>query len=331
MTEQQITKNQHYVPQFYLRKFQNTENKVEVLSCKHNKLFSPSSTKSICFKKFYYGLETGTNDNISQAVEDVFKRLETNLAKEIPAIEKKLLEGGHIERGEKWIIGFLMSMLWIRGPVMREQNRRMVEDITQQMMGFTFSMPDDRIKSFFDVFDKNTSRTTTPKMREKIKESFLKKDYKLEIDNVVHISMFANIHNFANLFAGQDWFVYISKAKSGFITSDNPVAEFFPERKSFYGASFLEREHYFALSPEIIIHCKYPNEKNRKELRRKTYFDNDKDKILFLNLKLAYCALNFIYSKDKEPLNEILKIAEIHKKQQYKLLKSEARPTDESE
>jgi hypothetical protein len=56
----------------------------------------------------------------------------------------------------------------------------------------------------------------------------------------------------------KDWFVYISKSKSEFITSDNPVGETFPKIKTFWGASFLDREHYFALSPEIMIHCKYP-------------------------------------------------------------------------
>jgi len=315
MPKQQTTKNQHYVPQFYLRKFQNNEKKLEVLSCEHNKLFSPSNPKSICSEDFYYGSETGANDKVSQGVEDMFKKLETALAEKIPAIEEKILKGEHIEMEEKWTIGFLMSMIWIRGPVMREQNRRIVESITQQMMGFTFSMPDDRIKSFFDGFDKNTSRTTTPEMRKKIKESFLKKDYKLEVNNVVHISMFTDIHNFANLFASQDWFVYISRAKLGFITSDNPVVEIFPEMKGFYGPTFLDREHYFSLSPEIIIQCKYPNKKNRKWFRRKTYFDSDRDKILSLNLTLARYALKFIYSKEKEPLEKILKIVELHKKQ----------------
>jgi hypothetical protein len=320
MSEPQIAKNQHYIPQFYLRKFQNIENKVQILSCEHNKLFSPRSPRSICSEEFYYSAETGVSDKVSQEVENMFKNLESVLAQKIPAIEENLLNGKQIDEGEKWTLGFLMSMIWIRGPVMREQTRGMVESITQQMMSFTFRMPDDRIKGFFDGFDKHTGRTTTPKMREKIKESFLNKDYKLNINNVVHISMFANIHNFANLFAAQDWFVYISKAKLGFITSDNPVAEVFPEMKGFYGASFFDREHYFTLSPEIIIHCKYPNKNNSKGLRRKTYFESNNEKILSLNLIIASYALKFIYAKEKESLENVLKIVEFHKSQQYKSL-----------
>jgi hypothetical protein len=320
MDESQITRNQHYIPQFYLRRFQNAEKKVQVLSCKNNKIFLPSSPKSICSEEFYYGAETGVSDKVSQEVETMFSNLETSLAEKIPPIEKKLLNGEAVSEDEKWTLGFLMSMIWIRGPVMREQNRRMVEDITKQMMSFTFSMSDEHIKGFFDKFDSTSGETTSPEMRQKLKESFLNKDYKLNVNNAIHIGMFENIHNFANLFAGQDWFVYISKAKLGFITSDNPVAEVFPKRKSFYGASFLDREHYFTLSSEILIHCKHPNKKNQKGIRRKTYYNNDNDKILSSNILIASYALKFIYAKEREPLEEILKIVELHKKQQYKSL-----------
>jgi hypothetical protein len=320
MKEPQITKNQHYIPQFYLKKFRNTKGKVEVLSCKYNKLFSPASAKRICFEDFYYATETGVYDEISQEIENYFSQLEFLLSDKIPPIEKKILNGECINTDDKWDLSFLMSMIWIRGPVMREQNRRMVEDITKQMMGHTFSMPDAHIKSFFDKFDSTRGETTSPKMRQEIKENFLNKDYKFNVNNVVHMGMFKNIHNFANLFAAQDWFVYISKAKSGFITSDNPVVEVFPEMKGFYGASFFDREHYFALSPEILIHCKYPNKKNPKGLRRKTYYEGDYEKILSLNMMVARYALKFVYSKEKENLERILEIVKFYKKQQHKSL-----------
>lgn len=320
MSEPQITKNQHYIPQFYLRKFQNTEKKVQVLNCEYNKLIPPSSPKSICLEEFYYGAETGVSDKVSQEVETMFSNLESSLAKKIPHIEEKILNGKEINEDEKWTLGFLMSMIWIRGPVMREQNRSMVEDITQQMMSHTFSMSDAQVKSFFDKFDETRGETTSPEMRREVKEGFLNKNYKFNVNNVIHIGMFENIHNFANLFTAQDWFVYISKAKLGFITSDNPVAEVFPKMKGFYGASFFDREHYFTLSPEIIIHCKYPNKKNSKGLRRKTYYQKDTRKILSLNLMIARYALKFIYAKEKALLEEILRIFAFHKKQQYKSL-----------
>jgi hypothetical protein len=320
MSKPQITKNQHYIPQFYLRKFQDAQGKIQVLSCKYNKIVTPSSPKSICSEEFYYSAETGVPDKVSQEVETMFSNLETFLAKKLPPIEEKLLSGKEIDADEKWTLGFLMSMIWIRGPVMREQNRRMAEDITKQMMNFTFSMSDAHIKSFFDKFDSTRGETTSPEMRQKLKESFLNEDYKLNVNNAVHIGMFENIHNFANLFTAQDWFVYISKAKSGFITSDNPVVEVFPEMKGFHGASFFDREHYFTLSPVIIIHCKYPNKKNGKGLRRKTYYESDDIKILSLNISIARYALKFVYAKEKECLEKVLKIVESHKRQQYKSL-----------
>ncbi len=178
------------------------------------------------------------------------------------------------------------------------------------------------ICAFFDQFDKNRGETTSQKDRDEIIETFRGGEYKMDVNNVFHISMFQNIHNFANLFSAQDWFIYIGRGKKKFVTTDNPVAEAIPLSKGFYGPSFFEREHYFALSPEIFIHCKAPNKNNAKGLRRKTFFEEDAKKVLEYNMILARHALKYIYGKEKEDLEEILSVVNFLRKNQLENLRS---------
>ncbi len=321
MSEEQVTRNQHYIPQFYLRGFTGPDKKVEVLSCERNKLLPRRNPKSIGCEPFFYGAETGVSDQVSQEAEDFFKHLEDSLAKKIPFIERKILGGQQLSEDERWTFAFLMGMLWIRGPVMREQNQRMVEDLMQQMMQLTVARPKEDVEAFFNQFDRSQGRVTSSEDREKIIEIFKNKDYKLNVNNVFHISMFQDIHRYANLFAAKDWFVYINQGKKRFVTSDNPVVEIFPPVRTFYGTDFFSREHYFAFSPKILIYCKTPNKKNSKKLRRRTLFDRDARKVLELNMILATHALKYMYGREKEDFEEILFMVDFIRKKQLEALR----------
>jgi len=119
--EKQITKKQHFVPKFYLRKFTNTNNEVEILDCDKRKIIKPSGVSGMYYEKFYYGVKTGEVDEVSQLVEEGFNKIETELSGYIGKIIEDILEHRHISDDKKWFISMLMSMLWIRGPMMRKQ------------------------------------------------------------------------------------------------------------------------------------------------------------------------------------------------------------------
>lgn len=315
----QITIRQHYVPQFYMRKFTENDKKVGVLSCKLNRLTPRKSPKSIACEDFFYGLKTGVPDDVSQAVEDFFQDLEDKLSRLLPPIEEKILTGQKIEDDEKWCIALFMSMLWIRGPAMREQNRMMTEDLTRQMMAMTFSRSEKDVDAFFNSFDRDRGKITTPEQRKAIIDGFNKNKFRMNISNHLHMRMFESINNFANLFAAKDWTIYINKTKTGFITTDNPVAEILPPVTGFYGADFFSRDHYFAFSPEVFIHCRPSVNRGGKSIRRKTLFEKDERKILNLNMYLSYRAMKFIYGSEVV-LKTILEVVNFAKKQQFKAL-----------
>src|ERR1051325_334124 len=146
-----MTKNQHFVPQFYLRKFLNQNNEVEVLDLDLMKCANPRGTRKICCAEFFYGMETGTPDETSQQVEDWFQKMEDFISNNLDSIVDKILNNKQIEVADKWIVAFLMSMLWIRGQETRKQIQRITEETTKWMIEQQYSIHPEKL---FDEYDK---------------------------------------------------------------------------------------------------------------------------------------------------------------------------------
>src|ERR1017187_10095598 len=105
-----MTKNQHFVPQFYLRRFLNQNNVVEALDLNLMKCVNPKGTRKICSAEFFYGIETGIPDETSQKIEGWFQKMETFISQNLDSIVEKILNNKQIEVADKWIVAFLMSM-----------------------------------------------------------------------------------------------------------------------------------------------------------------------------------------------------------------------------
>ena len=82
----QIVKNQHFVPEFYLKQFsidkQNQGFVVRVFDLRTKRILKKTySIAEVCRDKFFYAAETGVQDEISQAFEEVFGQIETGLVR----------------------------------------------------------------------------------------------------------------------------------------------------------------------------------------------------------------------------------------------------------
>jgi hypothetical protein len=303
MSTPPITKRQHFVPQFYLRNFLNERNEVEVFDCDRRVIANPRGTKAICYEDYFYGIRTGEPDEVSQHIEKAFQEMEADLAKNLGSITDKILGGAQILDDEKWLIAFLMSMLWIRGPVFRKWMNGMAQDMTKKLFGMIFNH--HSADKMLDRFDAEMGKTTSPELRAGMIAMIREEKYSLEFTNAQHLQMFTEFQGFANLFFGQDWLVYISKDEK-FVTSDNPVVVHVPERKGFYGPTFLERTHYFALTPDICIVARYPTKDSGKKLRRKTLFVGAQAQVVELNLVLSHQAHEYAYARDRATLEHLL-------------------------
>ncbi len=102
---EQITEDQHYVPQFYLRQWLDETGgfypvKIEEKQPPKLKIFSDKSDQSrFCYENFFYAQHTGVEDEISQIIEKEFAKIETIFSQELPVLEKKILNYEHINNG----------------------------------------------------------------------------------------------------------------------------------------------------------------------------------------------------------------------------------------
>src|SRR6267154_6015055 len=134
--------------------------------------------------------------------------------------------------------------------------------------------------ALFDRYDKETGKTTPSEAREAIKAIMREKQYDVSFNNVLHLMMLDDIPKYANLFEAQHWIVYVSRIPRKFITTDNPVAVAIPRRKSFFPPTFLERIHYFALTPDICVEACFANDGMSKKIRRRNLFAGSERRIL---------------------------------------------------
>ena len=142
--------------------------------------------------------------------------METFIGDSVDSIVKKILNDKQIEIADKWIVAFLMSMLWIRGPAMRKQIQRIEKETTKWMIETEIGVHPDK---FFDKYEKKRGVTIPPELRKKLQETMDTNQFELEPTNAMHLKNFDNIIGFSNLFYHQYWTVYISNVPKKFATT----------------------------------------------------------------------------------------------------------------
>jgi len=296
------TKKQHFVPRFYLKLFGDDSHILQTLDVKNNRLCSPKSYRALGFEYFFYAVNTGIPDDISQSVEQWLSEYENIVSREIPKIIEKILTNKHIDDDDRYILSVFLSMLWLRSPNMRFHLNEMEEDMRKKIMG---RFATDRVEHYIE----KTGIEMAEKKRMDLIQIMKTGNYKLRFNNVQHLKfMTRNLGygapGFANMFFGQKWKIYIAKGKQRFITSDSPVIEYWDPPETFYGASFSERNKYFALTPEIFFELTYPM--GSKKVKRKTIFKEEDDIVSLFNILIAAHSHKFAYSGNKELLNNLI-------------------------
>jgi hypothetical protein len=111
MSNTNITKKQHYVPQFYLKRFADEEGNLQVLDVKNNRLRSSRSYAGVGYSHYFYAVKTGVPDDTSQHVEQWLQEFENAIAKELPDIINKIINYEHVDDDDRYILSVPMSML----------------------------------------------------------------------------------------------------------------------------------------------------------------------------------------------------------------------------
>jgi len=296
------TSKQHFVPQFYLKRFADEKKFLQVLDLKNKRIGSPRPYPSVGYEHYFYAAETGTPDEVSQHIEHWLRAHESVISNDLPKIIEKILNQEHIDDNDRYILSALMCMLWMRSPQMRSQLQKMEENFYKQMMSF-------HVPQRVDSYLKETGREVSPEEREKLIETFENKKYDLKFNNAQHLRFMTEEFGFGdkgfiNLFFGHRWKIYIAKGKQRFITTDSPLVEWWFPPKTFYGPTFLDRNKYFSLTPEILIELTYSKEKQK--VKRETIFEDKDNKVTIFNMLLASHASEYVYSAHRDILENLL-------------------------
>ena len=303
------TKHQHYVPRFYLRRFVGPDNLIRSLDIQSRRLPNPTGPAKICQHDFFYGLVTGERDEVSQRIERGFQGVEDKIASRLPSIEATILNRSAISDDDKEILSLLISLLWIRGPAMRNQVNEMSTQVAKKMMEFVTHSGQLGPHMRRAALDRGEDPEIDPEVLKAAEDMMTSGEYDLKWNNSLHLRMLNDFKNYARLFSAQYWYVLVNESQVPFVTADNPVAVQQPPNEGIFGTPFMGRTHHFALNPQVRIVCTPPATgvlEGAKSLKRRTLFARNAPYVEQLNLVTASQAIQFVYADRSEPLKTLL-------------------------
>lgn len=298
----QVTRKQHYAPSFYFKRFAN-EGWLQALNIPNGKVIKPQPYRSVCYGEFYYALETGRADELSQEFEAFFTSIEDYFSKDFDALIDAILTYQQLSQGQIDKLALFMACLWLRSPQMRARLNHMMEDGMKKMMQFAASHPSFMEQSREALEEENLD--VSDAMIENAKSTFLNGDYDINFNNENHLHFISQCEEYFRWFRVKNWRFYLAKGSKRFITSDTPVIEIFNEGKTLmekmYSNHIMQRRHFLALTPEILVELTDP--RIGKPVKRKVVSDND---VTQYNLMRAMHSDNYCYGINRIDLEDLL-------------------------
>lgn len=306
----QITKKQHFAPRFYFKRFA-VDNLLQTLDIQNGKLIKAQSYSGVCYADFYYAVETGKEDETSQAFEQFFSGIENRFAKEYDGIVDAIWNYRPLTDQQLDILAWFMASLWIRSPHMRRQVNKTMADAMKQITSLMASHPNfnDGAKEGLE----KEGHIVTDEQIEDARKTLESGKYELTFENNAHhLNLIAHCEEFYRWFLIKKWRFYLAKGSKKFITTDTPVIELFNNTgktmiEKMYSNHIAQRRHYFALTPEILIELIDPLAPGK---RQKRHAVRDDRIIIELNRLLVNYSKDYAYSSDKEYLEDLLQFYE---------------------
>lgn len=253
----QITKDQHFVPSFYLKQFA-AKDLLQVLNVRKKRMGKARPYTSVCYRPFFYGAQTGVQDDISQAYEGLFGTIETYFGGRLPGILSRARTRA-LDVEDFDAIASYMTMQWMRTDKFRRNIQRMESEMLKHVMAFSVHSPnfDERLREIIE----SAGRQATDETVEEVRAFFAKGEYELQTNNASHLHFIGrdSHQGFRNLLFAKKWTILSAGGDARFITSDNPVSEWVPFY-GLYGASFVQRTHFFPLVPDLLVKIEDPGE-----------------------------------------------------------------------
>lgn len=308
--EKQITKDQHFVPAFYLRRFTNGDGFLERLVLPTAQILSkPKRPESEAKDLFFYGANTGIEDEASQQIEEFWQGIEDFIAPRLDELTKRITANLQLTPIDEEIIALLSAMLWMRTPYFRETMNKNIGDFEKQLYQMRAGNP-AYTEQLMEIA-KASGKELSQEKAEELRKFILEGRYAMKFNNIPHLQfMVGELEGFRNLFSAAKWRFYIADSSRQFVTSSAPCIEVFPEPRNFaYGPSFYQRKHFIPLSPNVLAEAISPFGPGKRVKRRRV----TDDEVLDYNLQQANWSCMFdkprysrCYATRKQELEELV-------------------------
>ena len=200
-----LVKNQHYVPQFYLREFANNKDKLFVYDKCLGRAFQ-NNVKNVAHESYFYDIpkEWLQNNDDIQAFEKEFSRIE--------GIHKKILKSvlshhgkGPLDFEAAWGLAHMLRMQQIRTRSARNLAHEMHTKFTQNLI-------DELVERNFGEDGKAYTPTAT--VDERMTAVLI----------CQRILDHTSVHQFISALMARFWTIWLNRTSTLFITSDHPVS-----------------------------------------------------------------------------------------------------------
>ncbi|NTV22299.1 MAG: DUF4238 domain-containing protein [Candidatus Yonathbacteria bacterium] len=301
--KEQITKNQHIVPERHLKNFCIlNKNRLVAFNIDELRIEKDQSPNSICRDYFHYAMYPGNYDEYSQIVEKKFGNLENWYSNNFQRIESNLLQKVIPSDEDRYGISLLVANFHFRGRIFRAEIKNSLEqviDFLQPSLAEDFHT--EMEKRYPHLFTKNDKNFTSNIIREGLYEY---------IQNTSYATNRSFDEGFPNTLTHKNWKILINNSNENpFITSDEAVIELIPEwaSKNTVLKSYLIKTQIFHLSPRIAIICLYPfNEDEHGKTQFLDITENEKA-VNGNNLQYINYAHKYAYSPNKYFFEKIIK------------------------
>lgn len=286
--KKQKTKNQHFVPQFYLKNFTNTDWRIETAETQNYKILRPQVPKKICSWDYYYCFFEWKKDIMWEMLEDFFWYYEQNFQQIYDELIEKIKLTAPVSDELLYKLSEFISVSWLRGDKMRKQ----IKDMEKQMLTWT-------MKTTYNM--KKSKGVLEEELDTEEMSGFVNSDdfEVTDTSNKGHIDFLTpdNINQFAIMLYSKRIRFYITEWEKKFVTSDNCVIELIPLKhiENPLWNHFMERLHYFVLSPEILVEFSCPIWKWKRVKRKRI---KDEETLYYNFLRWRYS--KYIYSNSQE-------------------------------